>query len=320
MRSAVEPELDIRCRRETPSCKGWFSTAALDYGAADGTRFEQRPGFATVISICKVNGLDLWFGRPTCSTRSPPLAHMKFAPVGDSRRPSGGPLFLLAYATDDERVGRRAVNDTAIAALGDVLAEPTIRHLAHSLEPALADPTKAERSFVELACSTMQAYIASRLAVSAAVKTRGGGLAPWQQRCAKELLLAGIGRHVPVADLASACRLSESHFVRAFRQSTGLPPHQWVLARRIERSKELLSRCPSQSLSDVAIACGFADQSHFTRTFSRIAGLTPGAWRRFAGAIRDSDADVRTTMAARPYARGLPRGSASPQSGIGEQP
>ena len=164
----------------------------------------------------------------------------------------------------------------------------------------------------------MQAFIASRLTVSATVKTRGGGLAPWQQRCATELLLAGIGRHVPVADLASACGLSESHFVRAFRQSTGLPPHQWVLARRIERSKELLSRSPSQSLSEVAIACGFADQSHFTRTFPRMAGLTPGAWRRFAAATRDSDAEVRTTMAARPYARGLPRGSVSPQSGLGE--
>ena len=114
MRSAVEAELDIRCRRETPSCKGWFSTAALDYVAADETCFEPRPGFATVLAICKVNGLDLWLGQPTCSTWSAPFAHMKFAPVGDSRRRSGGPMFLLAYAIDDELVGRRAMKSIAI--------------------------------------------------------------------------------------------------------------------------------------------------------------------------------------------------------------
>ena len=318
MSSVAEADLEIRWQNTMSSRKAWFATAVLDHVAADETCFEPRPRFATVLPICKVNGLDLWLGQPTCSTWSAPFAHVKFAPVGNSRERRGGPMFLLATSIDDDLGGRRVIKKITITSLKEVLSETTITHLSLRLESALNSPTRADRSFVEFACSTIRAFIASRLTVSATVKTRGGGLAPWQQRRATELLLSGIGRHVSVADLASACGLSESHFVRAFRQSTGLPPHQWVLARRIERSKELLSISPSQSLSEVAVACGFADQSHFTRTFSRMAGLTPGAWRRFAAASRGSDAKVAMKGDARAYVRGLLRCSVSPPPGLGE--
>ena len=319
MSSVARADLDMRWQDTMSSRKGWFATAVLDHVAAEETCFEPRPRFATVLPICKVNGLDLWLGYPTGSTWSAPSAHMRFALVGDSRGGRGGPMFLLATSVDDDLVGRRAMKSVAMTGLKAVLSEPTIAHLSLSLESALDDPTRANRSFVEFACSTIRAFIASRLTVSATVKTNGGGLAPWQQRCATELLHSGIEGHVPVADVARACGLSESHFVRAFRQSTGLPPHQWVLARRIERSKELLSCSPSQSLSEVAIACGFADQSHFTRTFSRLAGLAPGAWRRLASAT-GADAGASTKMAIRPQAKGLPRSSVSQQSERGERP
>jgi AraC-like DNA-binding protein len=73
--------------------------------------------------------------------------------------------------------------------------------------------------------------------------------------------------------------LSVSHFSRAFAVSIGLPPHRWLLNRRVERAKSMLSNA-APTLSEVAIACGFADQSHFTRTFTREVGISPGAWRR----------------------------------------
>jgi AraC family transcriptional regulator len=84
---------------------------------------------------------------------------------------------------------------------------------------------------------------------------------------------------VPLADVARECRLSSSHFQRAFHRTVGMPAHKWLLSRRIELAKEKL-RDGRSSLSDVALACGFSDQSHLTRVFKRLVGISPGAWRR----------------------------------------
>jgi AraC-like DNA-binding protein len=106
-----------------------------------------------------------------------------------------------------------------------------------------------------------------------------GGLAPWQVRRAKEILCANLDGRVPLKEVAQECRLSVSHFSRAFRCSLGVAPHNWLLTRRVELAKEKL-RDDRLSLSDVALACGFADQSHLTKVFTRIVGVSPGAWRR----------------------------------------
>jgi AraC family transcriptional regulator len=84
---------------------------------------------------------------------------------------------------------------------------------------------------------------------------------------------------VPLKEVARECRLSVSHFSRAFRRSMGAAPHNWLLTRRVEAAKDKL-RDDRLSLSDVALACGFADQSHLTRVFTRMVGVSPGAWRR----------------------------------------
>jgi len=70
-----------------------------------------------------------------------------------------------------------------------------------------------------------------------------------------------------------------SHFSRAFRRSVGAAPHNWLLMHRVEVAKVRL-RGARLSLLDVALACGFADQSHLTKVFTRIVGISPGAWRR----------------------------------------
>jgi AraC family transcriptional regulator len=106
-----------------------------------------------------------------------------------------------------------------------------------------------------------------------------GGLAPWQVRRAKEILSGNLDGRVPLKELAKECGLSVSQFSRAFRRSTGAAPHQWLMTRRVEVAKEKLrdGRLP---LSEVAMVCGFADQSHLTRVFSRLVGVSPGAYRR----------------------------------------
>jgi len=106
-----------------------------------------------------------------------------------------------------------------------------------------------------------------------------GGLAPWQVRTAREFIDANLDGDPSITQLASECRLSSSHFARAFKQTMGMPPHRWLTKRRIERAKQLLQKTDSQ-LADIALACGFADQSHFVRVFSQGEGHSPGLWRR----------------------------------------
>ncbi|MCA8051821.1 helix-turn-helix domain-containing protein [Burkholderia arboris] len=95
---------------------------------------------------------------------------------------------------------------------------------------------------------------------------------------AKELLLAHLDGKIGLADVASACGLSRGYFVKAFHQTTGLPPHRWLVVQRVERAKEWM-RNPNLPLSMIADACGFADQSHFSRTFMRLTGVSPRRWR-----------------------------------------
>ena len=106
-----------------------------------------------------------------------------------------------------------------------------------------------------------------------------GGLAPWQLRRVKALLNAIRENSISVRRLADECGLSPRHFTRAFSRSTGLPPHRWLLERRVEMATQLL-RDPVRSLVDIGLACGFASQSHFTRVFTAHVGRSPGSWRR----------------------------------------
>ena len=91
--------------------------------------------------------------------------------------------------------------------------------------------------------------------------------------------MARLNGEVTLEVLAQECGLSRSHFARAFKKATGLPPHRWLLDRRIERARELLLNSPLP-IADVADLCGFADQSHFTRVFTNALGVSPGEWRR----------------------------------------
>lgn len=104
-------------------------------------------------------------------------------------------------------------------------------------------------------------------------------LAPWQLRRVTEFMRANLAETLQLSQLAAISGLSTSHFGRAFKGSTGLPPHRWHLNLRIDQARTMLTEAGA-SLADVACATGFADQSHFTRVFSKIVGISPGAWRR----------------------------------------
>ncbi len=106
-----------------------------------------------------------------------------------------------------------------------------------------------------------------------------GGLARWQQKQALSLM-SRLDLEAPkISDVASACRLSRGYFIKAFKQSFGLTPRRWHQLYRIEQSKQLLLT-HDLPIAEIALTCGFADQSHLTRVFNQIVGMPPARWRR----------------------------------------
>lgn len=106
-----------------------------------------------------------------------------------------------------------------------------------------------------------------------------GGLSPWQLRKVTRHIEAQLDQPIRNEDLAALVRLNPSHFGRAFRNSCGESPHEYVIRRRVERAQGLMLSTDA-SLSEIALDCGLADQAHLSRLFRRIVGETPRAWRR----------------------------------------
>ena len=192
-------------------------------------------------------------------------------------------------AAYESRLGNRLHNAIVDAAnvphIGDLRYEPCrgvddpiVRALMSALYLALDRPDQANQLFVDCTMQALACHIAQTYGGLQTLTARGG-LAPWQERRAKEILEANLSGDIPVTQLARECSLSTGHFSRAFKVTTGIAPHQWLLNRRIENAMRLL-RNRQLSLAEVALTCGFSDQSHFTRVFTRLSGTSPGAWRR----------------------------------------
>jgi AraC family transcriptional regulator len=88
-----------------------------------------------------------------------------------------------------------------------------------------------------------------------------------------------IDANLTLEDLAAVAHLSPFHFARQFRAATGLPPHRFVIARRVERARLFLQGNGKLPLAQVASRAGFSDQSQFSRHFKRLVGVTPGRFR-----------------------------------------
>jgi AraC-like DNA-binding protein len=131
------------------------------------------------------------------------------------------------------------------------------------------------------------------------------GLSRWQERRAKSYLNRNLGTRVSNAEVAAVCGLSQNYFVTAFRKRTGETPHACLTRYRVERAKELLGG--TMGLADVALSCGFSDQSHLTRVFRKHTGVGPGSWRREQ---RDAHHPDLSTTADTPPSRKAPASNA----------
>lgn len=106
-----------------------------------------------------------------------------------------------------------------------------------------------------------------------------GGLSTWKARKIAAHIDERLDRVIYNTELAGVANLSVSHFSRAFKRTFGESARAYIMRRRISVAKELIAQ-GKQSLADIALACGFADQAHMTRVFGRLVGKSPNRWRR----------------------------------------
>lgn len=176
-------------------------------------------------------------------------------------------------------LGQPAVNELRHDP-GGFVDDTVIDCLGQCLLPTLHGEQRGNQLFVDHVLLAVRNHLALRYGnMRSTCHIIRGGLATWQQRKAKEMIREHMIEGISLVELAQACRLSTSAFARAFRKSVGMPAHQWLLQCRIEHAMELM-RNRSLQLADVALSSGFADQSHFTRSFGRRVGRSPGEWRR----------------------------------------
>ncbi|QYO68294.1 helix-turn-helix transcriptional regulator [Leptolyngbya sp. 7M] len=142
-----------------------------------------------------------------------------------------------------------------------------------------ADDTHLDKLYADSLVQSLSLHLLTNYSESSAQPLpKIGGLSGYKLSRVKEFIEAHLENDLGLAELAAAAGLSTFHFARAFRISTGQTPQQYVMQRRIERAKQLLSK-PDIPLVEVGLRSGFKTQSHFTAAFRRLTRLTPKTWR-----------------------------------------
>lgn len=188
------------------------------------------------------------------------------------------PLHTLNVFAEQE--GCPALSDLAYK-YGIGRDDRVLRHLSMAALAAFEDKHHGTELLLDEILTAACAHILGGYSGHDALRYRRmSGLAAWQEKRAKELMDAQAD--ISLSELARECQLSVSHFARAFRQSTGISPHQWLLARRIERAEALLAGS-NLPLAQIAGLCGFSGQSHFSSVFKKRNGVSPKYWRNVRG-------------------------------------
>ena len=250
-------------------------------------RLERADIYAACLQLSALDDYDVWCDGRHVSSRAIPMGavhicDMRHSWQADIRSPFHVANFCIPHAALDEFTEEQSAPhvEELRCAIDAGHVDPVFNNLVRALLPALAAPHQTNKLFVEHISRAVTTHLINAYgSICLAPRYGRGGLAPWQERRAKEVLIASLSGDISLSELAATCGLSPGHFSHAFKQTVGLPPHQWLLLQRVERAKQLLLNT-SQPLCEIALEAGFADQSHFTRVFSQRTKISPAAWRR----------------------------------------
>jgi AraC family transcriptional regulator len=158
--------------------------------------------------------------------------------------------------------------------------DPVIQQLALALKLEIQTGCMSGRLYGELLGTALAARLAANYAVSKpSFGFKVHGLPQSQLKRVIDYMKANLTQDLSILDLATLTSMSGSHFSRSFKQSAGISPYQYFMQQRVERAKELLEK-QSRAISTIALDCGFANQTHLTKVFRQMTGMTPRAYQK----------------------------------------
>jgi AraC family transcriptional regulator len=147
----------------------------------------------------------------------------------------------------------------------------------------LASDAAGDRLAAESLANLLAVHLIRNGSVPRTPARRTDGAMPQRKlRAVVEYIEEHLDAGLTVEQMAAVAHLSAYHFARQFKATTGLPPHQYVLARRVARAQQLLQQDGDLSLAEIALCAGFLDQSQFSHHFKRVVGITPRQFRNSA--------------------------------------
>jgi AraC family transcriptional regulator len=158
--------------------------------------------------------------------------------------------------------------------------DPIIQQLALALKMEIQTGCMSGRLYGELLGTALAARLVQNYAVSKpSLEFKAHGLPQSQLERVIDYIKANLTQDLSILDLATLTGMSESHFSRSFKQSVGIAPYQYLMQQRVERAKQLLEK-QSIAISSIALDCGFANQTHLTKVFRQMTGMTPKAYQK----------------------------------------
>jgi AraC family transcriptional regulator len=217
----------------------------------------------------------------------PPAGAVSLVPAGTPSqwRCSGGLDFLHIYLEPGlvARVGAEAFDlDPARLTVPslDALDLPELRVAMLAVDAELTAGGAGGPLAAESLANVLAVHLIRHLLAPHRLQRGPDGALPrGRLRAVVEYIEEHLDANPTLEQMAAVARLSAYHFARQFKAATGLPPHQYVILRRVERARQLLQARTDLSLAEVAADAGFSDQSQFSRHFKRLVGVTPRQFR-----------------------------------------
>ena len=158
-------------------------------------------------------------------------------------------------------------------------SDPLLQHLGLALLAEAGAETPSGRLFSDSLIQTLTLHLLNNYGTSKpTTQSVMGGLSGYKLRRVKEFINENLEDDLSLAEISAVADLSQFHFARAFRKTTGVTPQQYLMQQRIERAKELLTK-NDLPIVEVSLLTGFKNQSHFTSLFRKFTRLTPKVWR-----------------------------------------
>ena len=247
---------------------------------------------------------DYRFDKHTVTLHLDPSHTLSWGIPGGNRQSTAIPVGSLSLVGEGARLGwcRNQATEALVVALDPIFVatlasrsgygphveflhlvafdDPAIVHILLAMQEELRKGCPTGRLYGEsLATALALQLLRQHAALPIRIDDRTGGLPSARLRRVLDYIEAHLGEDTSLRQLAELARLSPDHFATLFRQSIGLPPHRYVLERRIVRAKELLAG-DELPQAEIAYALGYTSQPHFITMFRKLTGITPGGYRK----------------------------------------